>query len=200
MNDKQTIVNNTLESRVGKLEKNQDFKIYGKLSEDCGVPAKYCGELYAAYCRANSVSEQASFIDGFVFSAVGDSISRLLSVYNYIDAESAQIESLRPNHSNAAYYDAIWAIQQAVYAYIKVMIAEGASFRITDTGEFLDDDGGQAFINEDGYVIKGTAADGKLASLYLGEKAEHPENYAVIHLESLLPLVGELPLETTEIW
>lgn len=178
---------------------NQDFKIYGRLGSQAGIPAKYCGELYAAFRRAISITEQASFIDGFVFSSGGDSICRMLTIYNYIDTETEQIESINPSHVNPSYYDALWAIQQAIYAYGGRIAAEDLEFEIVD-GYLRESGYGYPLVNEDGYLIKGTIADGKLASLYLGEKAEHPDDCVVVRLESLLPLVGELPMETTEIW
>lgn len=180
---------------------NQDFKIYGKLSENAGVPAKYCGELYAAYCRAKSITKQASFVDGFVFDLAGGSICQLLnSGMNYIDAETEQIESIGPSHSNPEYYDALWAIQQAEYAADGSIAEGGMSFLIGDNNSFVENEAGLRFINEDGYLIKGTIADGKLASLSLGEKVELTIGIPVVRLESLLPLVGELPLGTTKIW
>lgn len=180
---------------------NQDFKIYGKLSDTEGIPAKYCGELYAAFSRINTVTEFAQFVDGYCFNTSGTGICRLLASGGfYFDAEAEQILSLEPGHANPAYYDALWAIQQAVYANSGDILAGDTKFGFNSDGEFGEIGYGAAFVNEDGYIIKGTAADGILSSLYLGEKAEDPENCAVVRLESLLPLVGELPLGTTEIW
>lgn len=180
---------------------NQDFKIYGKLSETVGVPGKYCGELLAAYLRGQStVTEQASFIDGFVFSSSRDNLCRLLNLYLYIDTDTEEIEEIYTSHINAAYYDALWAIQQAVYAQSGNILAGDTKFGFNPEGELAEMAYGATFVNEDGYIIKGTAAEGKLASLYLGEKAEYPEERTVVRLETLLPLVGELPLYTIEIW
>lgn len=180
---------------------NQDFKIYGKLSDTEGIPAKYCGELYAAFSRINTVTEFAQFVDGYCFDTSGTGICRLLASGGfYFDAEAVQILSLEPGHANPAYYDALWAIQQAEYAAYGSIVWGGMNFLIGDNSSFVEDEAGLHFINEDGYLIKGTIADGKLASLSLGEKVESTIGIPVVRLESLLPLVGELPLGTTEIW
>lgn len=186
---------------------NQDFKIYGLLgrSEDTpiGIPAKYCGELLADWVGAvmpGLEKEMVRVIDGFVFDDEGN-IVRLVGGLIYFNAAISQMETIDYNHTNRAYYDALWAIQQAEYAADGTVLAEGTEFSLPPEGMFGEIGiGGQPFINEDGYRINGTSADGKLASLYLGEKVENPEGYAVVRLESILPLVGELPLDTTEIW
>lgn len=180
---------------------NQDFKIYGKLSDTVGVPAKYCGELYAAISRNNSFKSEAEITDGYVITSTGDSICRQLSLGFYFDFEEGDMVQVSPVISqNPAYYDALWAIQQAAYAFSDSLILGGDNeFGISDDGNFVENEYGTLFINEDGYLIKGTEdGDGKLASLYLGDKADEPG--IVIRLESLLPLVGELPLNTPEIW
>lgn len=102
------------------------------------------------------------------------------------------------HHTNPAYYDALWAIQQAAYHFDEILYEP--EFDISDEGNLQEGSTGLFFINEDGYLIKGTAADGKLASLYPGEKPADDLLCAVVHFESLLPLIGELPMETTEIW
>ena len=189
---------------------NQDFKIYGLLKEEAypkpiGIYAQVCGEVYAAVARVEkSALKQAQLADGFVFGSGGDCITRLLTgAGHYIDPENGQMEMIDTgNHvENPAYYDALWAIQQAIYYGDNGVPDGNIEFMLDDAGTFMESGfTGVEFVNEDGYFIKGTAEGGILTSLYLGEKAEHPENCIVVRLESLLPLVGDLPLETTEIW
>ena len=183
---------------------NQDFKIYGLLKDrdpysPLGIPGEYCGELYAAIERAKGAKEEASLIDGFVFTSTNDGLCRLIGRGVWYDVEQDKMVSINPRSEDPAYYDALWAIQQAAFPLGEVL--SEPEFDLVDNGNFREKSAGFFFVNEDGYVIKGTVdGNGKLASLYLGEKAEYPENCAVVRLESLLPLVGELPLNTTEIW
>lgn len=179
---------------------NQDFKIYGKLSDSKGIPAKYCGELHAALAGVSSVKDYALITDGFVFVSTGDGIARQTGPGNYYDYEDAEFKGVVNTKSSPEYYRALWAIQQAVYAASSAVLADFTEFELVAGNLCESGVSGVLFTNEDGYLIKGTSADGKLASLYLGEKAEDPENCAVVRLETMLPLVGELPLETTEIW
>lgn len=180
---------------------NQDFKIYGLLDAklSLGIRGEYCGELYAALARYVSSSD-LNVADGFVFVASSDGFVRQVAPGVYYDYEAKEWKKISAVHT-PAYYDALWAIQQAYFAFDGSIDWEGYKFGIGVDGSFREYEYIDAPIrNEDGYLIKGTAAYGKLASLYLGEKVEHPEGYAVVRLESLLPLVGELPLGTTEIW
>lgn len=180
---------------------NQDYKIYGKLSKTDGVPAKYCGELHAAILRNNSFKSEMEITDGFVISSTADSVCRQLSLGFYYDFEEGRMVQVSPVISqNPAYYDALWAIQQAEYAADGSIVGEGMSFLIGEDGSFIENNAGLRFVNEDGYLIKGTIADGKLTSLSLVEKAESTIGIPIVRLETLLPLVGELPLNTTEIW
>ena len=183
---------------------NQDFKIYGLLKDSdgyaaFGIPGKFCGELYAAFLRAfTSAKAQAALTDGFVFTVAGDAVCRLLAAGRFwYDSEADKIDQIDPTHENPAYYDALWAIQQAIYGFDESVVGEDLEFVIYN-GRLVENSTGYPFINEDGYLIMATASDGKLASLSLGERSEG-EN-PVVRLESLLPLVGELPLGTTEIW
>lgn len=184
---------------------NQDFKIYGLLDAKnvIGIPGNYCGEYFAALRRSatTGIKSALNMADGFAFVSSGDGIVRQVANGVYYDYEVEDWKLITPKHSNPTYYDAIWAIQQAIYGYDETPVGEGMEFAVSVDGGLLESGViGVEFINEDGYLIKCTSADGKLASLYLGDKVEDLENYAVVRLESLLPLVGELPLETTEIW
>lgn len=182
---------------------NQDYKIYGRLADRIGIPGKYCGELYSSIAKAssqNSTDEyEALLADSFVFD--GElSLIRQNGVGKYYDVATQEMVIVEPTYDVYSYYDAIWAIQQAGYANDGTILSGDTEFGITPDGIFGEMGYGVTFINEDGYFICGTASDGKLASLYLGEKAENPVGCAVVRLESLLPLVGKLPLGTTEIW
>lgn len=183
---------------------NQDFKIYGLLNPNNGdgVKGMYCGELHAAILTARkskSITKLLQIIDSFVIDS-DNGFTRMVTVDTYYDDPNGDMTSVNNNHFVDGYYEAIWAIQQAVYAFGGTILASDTEFGVTPDGIFGEMGTGDYFVNEDGYLIKGTSADGKLASLYLGEKAENPAGYAVVRLESLLPLVGELPLDTTEIW
>lgn len=180
---------------------NQDFKIYGLLDDKkyIGVPGEFCGELYAALARSFSMKEDAQVADGFVITSTGDGVCRPLSRGIYYDFEAGEWKNLSTQYS-PAYYDALWAIQQAIFAYYGEVAGSNLGFELSTGGELVY--GGRIdylFRNEDGYLIKGTVdGNGKLASLYLGDKADEPG--PIVRLESLLPLVGELPLDTTKIW
>ena len=196
---------NTMREVVPSIA-NQDYKIYGLVEDGTnerpypkGFPAPYCGELYAAYVRAISAKQKMSVLDSFLMVSTGDSIARMICEGCWYDSESEQIERLECNHNDPAYYDALWAIELAIYNTLGVDGIDVPAFSI-DNVKLSEITSGLSFINEDGYIINATAADGKLASLSLGERAENPDDNAVVRLESLLPLVGELPLDTNEIW
>lgn len=180
---------------------NQDFKIYGFFKDrsvygPAGIRGDFCAELYAAYLRATDSKSLCSLVDSFVLDS--DTMpTRMTCPGVWFNVPNEEWKQISPGHNNPAYYDSLWAIQQAIYNYIGAGVGENLEFGIVD-GNLVEESPGYHFVNEDGYHIKATAADGKLASLYLGEKAE--EDCPVVRFESLLPLVGELPLGTTEIW
>lgn len=187
---------------------NQDFKIYGLLKDTgeelVGLPGNVCGELYAALRRTvspnRSAIREAALTDSFVFDQTASSVVRQIVAGIYYDTDEETFITVAPAHNSAAYYDALWAIQQAIYEGTSQIASSDLEFGIGDNGRLIDVGYGTHFVNEDGYTICGTSADGKLASLYIGEKDEDSTNRVVVRLESLLPLVGELPLGTTEIW
>lgn len=178
---------------------NQDFKIYGQLGNNDGISGKYCAELYAGVRRvlmAMVPAQETSLADAFVYDS-NKYIIRQFGAGKYIDTAGGESVEVMPSHADPAYYDALWAIQQAIYAFDGTVAEDDLEFEIVD-GYLRESGYGFTFVNEDGYFIKGTAADGKLTSLYLGEKTNDAR--PIVRLESLLPLVGELPLDTTKIW
>lgn len=184
---------------------NQDYKVYGLLDAKnvMGIRGDYCGELYAAVVRSDNmdIRDLMNVADSFVFISSNDGIVRQVSSGFYYDSDSKEWKLIGPLHENPAYYDALWAIQQAEYAADGSIVGDGMNFFISGAdGSFNEDSAGLKFINEDGYLIKGTAENGKLASLSLGEKVESTIGFPIVSLETLLPLVGELPLGTSEIW
>ncbi|MBO7510439.1 MAG: hypothetical protein J6T35_04570, partial [Bacteroidales bacterium] len=151
---------------------NQDFKIYGLFEDSVhgpqGIPGIVCGELYAALVRANDSKSQCALVDSFALDS-DTTPTRMVSPGVFFNPADEEWVVLSPSkYSAPAYYDALWAIQQAAYAIGEIL--SEPEFLIHSSGKFQEGSGGFFFVNEDGYFIKGTVdGDGKLASLYLGE-------------------------------
>ena len=181
----------------------QDFKIFGLVPgiENMGIPAACCAEYHAAALRAIINKKLApQFIDCLVFSALGETLGRILGALAYFDEEKANpIGSLTLSYDDPTYYDALQVLQVAECEFDGEIYLSYSFQLVDDEGGILMGISGNEFINEEGYYIVGTADDNDvLTSLSLGEKS--PYGGPVVNLESLQPLVGRLKLNTTEIF
>lgn len=187
---------------------NQDYKIYGLLANNrdegiVGIVGKECGEFFAAKIRmANAgLMSRMIFADSFVFNN-GGYLTRQIGEGLYYDYADAEYYFIEPTFRfNPEYYDAIWAIQRAIFDAGEGA-ASGLEFTISDgflfEGGFL----GGYITDELGHKLTATKNDEDvLMSLSVSDEIVSDGGQAVpIRFESLLPLVGKLPLDTNAIF